>query len=140
MRWLQQRYERALSRVVAIPRAAIAAVALITVVGIGVLPFLDQTSRPSFRDTDLLVGFDGASATSLPAMTRITGQASREMLAIPGVLNVGAHVGRAVTSDQVGGMNAGELWIDIDAGADYDATVASIQQVVTVIPDSTGRC
>ncbi len=139
VRWLQQRYERALSRVVAIPRAAIAAVALITVVGIGVLPFLDQTSRPSFRDTDLLVRFDGASATSLPAMTRITGQASREMLAIPGVLNVGAHVGRAVMSDQVGGINAGELWIDIDAGADYDATVASIQQVVDGYPGLDGE-
>ena len=35
-----------------------------------------------------------------------------------------------MTGDQVVDVNSGELWVSIDPGADYDATVASIKDVV----------
>jgi Cu/Ag efflux pump CusA len=46
------------------------------------------------------------------------------------VKDVGAHVGRAVFGDQVVGINSAELWISIDPKVDYDATVASIQELL----------
>jgi Cu/Ag efflux pump CusA len=67
-------------------------------------------------------------------MYRIMSQASRELRAIPGVHNVGAHVGRAVTGDQVVGINSGELWVSLDPAADSGATTAAIQQVVEGYP------
>ncbi|MGH2523000.1 MAG: efflux RND transporter permease subunit, partial [Anaerolineales bacterium] len=44
--------------------------------------------------------------------------------------NVGAHVGRAVFGDQVVGINSAQLWVNIDPTADYDATVAAVQETV----------
>ena len=73
-------------------------------------------------------------------MSRITALASRELRAIPGVRNVGAHVGRAITSDQVVGVNSGELWVSLDPDADYDATVGRrSESVVDGYPGLSGE-
>jgi Cu/Ag efflux pump CusA len=67
-------------------------------------------------------------------MNRILDRVSRELRSVPGVHNVGAHVGRAILSDQVVGINASELWVNLDPRADYDATVAAVQEVVGGYP------
>ena len=51
--------------------------------------------------------------------------ASKELRAIPGVRNFGAHIGQALLADEVVGADFGENWISVDPDADYDATVAS---------------
>ena len=130
LRPLAARYLGALSRVVHRPRAALIAAAAAVVVGLALLPLLGTSLIPSFKDRNLLVRLDGEPGTSNPRMTRIATDLSRELRAIPGVDNVGAHVGRAVTGDQVVDVNSGELWVSIDSSADYDATVASIDDVV----------
>ncbi|MEW6406362.1 MAG: efflux RND transporter permease subunit, partial [Chloroflexota bacterium] len=61
-------------------------------------------------------------------------QASRELRAIPEVRNFGAHIGQALLMDEVVGVNFGENWISIDPSADYERTVASIQEVVDGYP------
>jgi hypothetical protein len=63
-------------------------------------------------------------------MNRITARATQELKSIPGVLNVAAEVGRAITGDQVVAINSGELWVTLDPNADYDATVAAIHVVI----------
>ena len=72
--------------------------------------------------------------TSLEAMQRITVRASRELRAIPGVRNFGAHIGRAEVADEVVGPNFTELWISIDPNVPYEPTVAKIQEVVDGYP------
>ncbi len=47
-------------------------------------------------------------------MKRITIQASKELRAIPGVRNFGAHIGQALSGDEVVGVNFGENWISVD--------------------------
>jgi Cu/Ag efflux pump CusA len=49
--------------------------------------------------------------------------------------NVGAHVGRAVTSDQIVNVNSAELWVNVHPSADYDATVTAIEGVVEGYPE-----
>jgi Cu/Ag efflux pump CusA len=46
------------------------------------------------------------------------------------VRNFGAHIGRAVLGDEIVGINATESWVSVDPSADYDATMASVQQTV----------
>jgi len=135
-RWLQRQYGAALSRIFGMPRPAFfAAVAVVAVVGLALTPMLSRPSLlPSFKEKDLLIHLDGAPGTSRPEMNRIAGEVSRELRGIDGVRNVGAHVGRAVTSDQVAGVHAGELWVSIDPEADYDATVGAIEGVVNSYP------
>ena len=89
---------------------------------------------PPLQDRDLLVTWQGAPGTSLPEMSRLTGQASRELRAIPGVRSVGVHVGRASLSDQVVGSDSAELWVGIDATADYGATTQAVRAVVVGFP------
>jgi CzcA family heavy metal efflux pump len=134
VRPLQSGYQRISSRLVHSPRPALAAAAAIAVLGVAVLPFLGRSLSPAFKETDLLIRWDGAPGTSLPEMNRITAQVIRDLREIPGTRNVGAHVGRALMSDQIVGSNSGEVWVSIDPAADYDATVASIQRVVDAYP------
>jgi Cu/Ag efflux pump CusA len=89
---------------------------------------------PRFKETQLLIRWDGAPGTSLPEMNRITRLAAREVRSIGGVRNVGAHVGRAVTADQVVGVNSAEIWASIDPSADYAATLASVKAAVAGYP------
>jgi Cu/Ag efflux pump CusA len=67
-------------------------------------------------------------------MDRIVGRIGDELRTIPGVRNVAAHVGRAILGDQVVGINSGTLWVSIDPGANYDATLAQIQGTVDGYP------
>jgi Cu/Ag efflux pump CusA len=67
-------------------------------------------------------------------MNRIVAQATNELKAIPGVRNIGSHVGRAITGDQLTGINSGEIWISIDPSANYDATMVAINEVVAGYP------
>ena len=138
MRWIQRGFDAALPRLIRTPRWAYATVTVSLLVGIAGATQLEKSSGkallPALQDGDLLVQWDGAPGVSLPEMTRITEKVSGELRAIPGVHNVGAHVGRAITSDQVVDVNAAELWVNVDPDADYDRTVAAVQEVVAGYP------
>jgi Cu/Ag efflux pump CusA len=119
------------------PHRAYAAVALLAVVGlVAVVPGVLRTDGllPALHDRGLLVHVHAASGTSLTEMDRITQTASRELRALPGVRSVGAHVGRAITSDQVVDVNSGEMWVDIAPDADYAATRGAVADVVAGYP------
>ena len=98
------------------------------------LPHLGEAFLPNFKETDFLMHWVEKPGTSLEAMRRITVEASRELRAIPGVRNFGAHIGRAEAADEVVGPNFTELWISIDPAVDYDTTLAKIQAVVNGYP------
>jgi CzcA family heavy metal efflux pump len=141
-RVLQRGYERALAPIVHTPgRALLAGAAgmVVALVGLALVPLLSQDLAPSFKDTDLLIRLNGTPGTSHPEMTRITAQASKELKQLQGVRDVGAHVGRAITSDQIVSVDSSELWVSIDPSADYDKTVASIKEVVGGYPGLDGE-
>jgi CzcA family heavy metal efflux pump len=134
-RWLQRAHTAALTRLFLRPRLAWAAVGAIALAGLTVLPLLGGRSMlPSLQDRDLLIQWGGAAAVSQPEMDRITAQATRELRSVPGVRDVGAHVGRAITSDQIVNVNSGELWVSIDPKADYHRTVAAVRSVIAGYP------
>jgi Cu/Ag efflux pump CusA len=134
IRWLRYRYESALARMMSAPRTALLAAGLLVVAGLGVWPTLGQSLLPSFKEGHLRIDWVGAPGTSHPAMVRMMGLASKAVRAIPGVSSAHVQIGRAVTGDQLVDMNAGQLWVAIDPQADYDATVAAIQQTVDDYP------
>ena len=135
--WLRARYENVLARIVHRPRTAYAATGALVVAAIVAAPFFGQSLMPTFKESNLLIGWDGPPGTSLTEMNRITTRASRELRAIDGVADVGAHVGRAVTSDQVVGANAAEIWVTIDPKSNYDATVAAVKEIAAGYPGLT---
>ena len=124
----------ALTRLFRTPRPALMTLAGFVVVGLAVLPFLNAALRPTFKDRELVVHWDATPSTSLPEMHRITSRAAAEIRALPGVREVGGHVGRAITSDQVAGSGSGEMWVTMKGSADYGRTLAAIRGVVAGYP------
>jgi CzcA family heavy metal efflux pump len=141
-RALQRGYQRVLAPVVHTPGRALAAGAagmVVVLAGLAMVPLVNQDLAPSFKDSDLLIRLNAMPGTSHPEMTRITAQASRELKQIQGVRDVGAHVGRAITSDQVVSVDSSELWVSVDPSADYDKTVAAVQETVRGYPGLDGE-
>ncbi|MEA2594931.1 MAG: hypothetical protein QOF01_1400 [Thermomicrobiales bacterium] len=134
VRWLQAGYSRVLSRIVQRPRWAYSTVAAVALTGLAVLPALGQSMLPEFKERDFLMHWVTKPGTSHPEMVRITTLGSQELRAIPGVRNFGAHIGQATTADEVVGMHFGENWISVDPSADYDKTLASVQEAVDGYP------
>ncbi|GAB2832029.1 efflux RND transporter permease subunit [Lentzea nigeriaca] len=113
------------------------AIVLLIAAGFALLPQLgtgNGSLLPPRLDRNLLVRWQTAAGTSLAEMDRVTSAAAGEVRAISGVRAVGAHVGRAIASDQTVNVNAGELWIGLTDTADYDATAAEVRRVVRGYP------
>ena len=132
--WLQRVYAAAFARLNARPRAIVAGIGGAVLLGVVALPFLGQTLLPDFKERDFLMHWLTKPGTSYPEMNRITIASSKELRAIPGVRNFGAHVGQAVASDEVVGIYFTENWISVDPKADYDQTLARVQEVVDGYP------
>jgi CzcA family heavy metal efflux pump len=133
-RWLEKGYERLLARVVGRPWRAYAAVGVTVAAGLAVVPYLGEDLIPAFKERDFLGHWITKPGTSLPEENRIVTRAGRELRTIPGVEHFGSHIGQAFLADEVVGVNFGENWIAIDPSADYDETLASIQDVVDGYP------
>jgi Cu/Ag efflux pump CusA len=114
--------------------AGVVIVAAAVVAGLAIAPANGDGILPNFRQRDLLIHWDGAPGVSHPEMTRIVSRAATELRGIPGVRDVGAHVGRAIMSDERTSVNTGEIWVSMDRSADYDQTLATIQSTVDGYP------
>lgn len=134
VRLLKRVYRGVLPAMIARPRWAAAFVAVAFIVTGVAVTRLGEEFLPNFKETDFLMHWVEKPGTSLEAMTRITVEVSKELRAIPGVRNFGSHIGRAEVADEVVGPNFTELWISLDPKADYDPTVARIQEVVDGYP------
>jgi CzcA family heavy metal efflux pump len=138
VRALLPRYGQAVARVVRRPPAVLVAAGVAVLLGLTTIPLLDVSLVPTLKDKDVLVRVDAQPGTSNPRMVQIASELSRRLRAIDGVENVGAHVGRAVTGDQVVDVNSSELWVSIANDADYDATLAAIKEAALDAP-AAGR-
>lgn len=134
VRLLKRVYRAILLPFVQRPKTVVAIIVISLVLTAVVVPQLGEEFLPDFKERDFLMHWVEKPGTSLEAMNRITVQVSKELRAIPGVRNFGAHIGRAEVADEVVGPNFTELWISIDPSVEYDATVARIQEVVDGYP------
>ena len=104
---------------------------------LAVLPLLGTSSLPSFKDRDVLVHLDGTPGTSQPEMSR----SRRWSVASCGPSRVSttsaptsaapSAATRSSTSTRASSGSASTR------GADYDATLAAIEDVVAACPAST---
>src|SRR5262249_13494711 len=97
VRGLQWGYDKLTSGSIRAPRVALVTAVGLVVIGLAVWPLLGQSFLPSFKERHLLIDWEGLPGTSHPAMYRVMNQAARELRALPGVSNVSAQLGRAVT-------------------------------------------
>jgi Cu/Ag efflux pump CusA len=130
--WAQPRYDRLVSRLSSSVKPALVVLGALLLIGVVALPFLDrgESTIPEFKDRDVLIHFDGPPGTSLTEMNRIAARAGQELKDLPGVETVGGHVGRALLGDQTVNVDSSEIWVRIDDEADYESTLAAIEDTV----------
>jgi Cu/Ag efflux pump CusA len=129
-RWLDDRADGAVNTLIAIPQPAWIPVALIAVGTLIAIPQLQHPSwLPQTQDRNLVLRLQAPPGTSLPETDRVASRIGAELRGLPGVQAVGAQIGRAVTGDQFGDVDSGELWITLTRNADYRATRARIEAI-----------
>ena len=79
-----------------------------------------QSLFPAFKERDFLIHWVTQPGTSAAEMQRTTIAVSKELRAIPGVRNFGAHIGQAFLGEEVAGVNLGENWVSTDPRVDYE--------------------
>jgi multidrug efflux pump subunit AcrB len=121
-----------------VPSAALALLGAVALAALALLLPQLHPGQPAFTDRDLVVRWNGAPGMSLPELDRVSVLASNELLALPGIADVAATLGRAVYSSQLGNTYSGNLWITIKPGADYAQTLASVESVVAQTPGMQG--
>ena len=139
-RWLQAATERAVragSRARALPLATAAVLAGLLAL---LLPRVDLTpTLPDLHERNLLVQLQTLSGTGLEEMSRVSGREAAALRALPGVRDVGVHIGRAVTADQAVDVNAAEIWLSLDGTADERATISAVRRVLGQYPGVRGQ-
>ena len=135
----RQAYRRILGQVVQHVRPLMLVLVVAALVSVAGFAFLNRSMIPTFKDRNLLIRLNGVVGMSQPEMSRIDTRLSTELKSLPGVVNVDAHMGRAVLGDQVVNVNSSEVWVTIDRQADYDKTIAAIQGVVNGYPGLDGK-
>lgn len=131
---LERRYAAGLERAVAGKRAALAATAVLAVIGFASLPALASSEMPGLDERDFLIELDAPPGTSLPEMNRLTGAMAADMKGIPGVRSVASHAGRAITGDQVNNVSSGEMWVRVDDSASPGRATDAMRAVLTKYP------
>jgi Cu/Ag efflux pump CusA len=134
VRLLRRAYGTSLPRMISRPLPLLLATGLVLVAGGVSLASMGTSTLPTLKESQVLVRWDAAPGTSLSEMDRLTARAARELRSLPGVTQIGGHVGRAVTADQIVGVNSGELWVTISPDADYSKTLSSIRNVMDGYP------
>ncbi len=134
IKWCKRAYVALLRPVVRRPIWAVATVVLMTAAGAVVLPQLGQSLFPTFKEPDLLMHFDTRPGTSLTEMTRLVGRLQGQLLKIPGVAQVGSHIGQALLGEEIAGPEFSEQWITLRPGANLDNTIAAVRRVGTSFP------
>jgi CzcA family heavy metal efflux pump len=135
----QQGYRRMLGRVVQNVRPLMMVLIVAALVSVAGFAFLNRSLIPTFKDRNLLIQLNGVAGMSKQEMDRIDTRLSTELKSLPGVVNVDAHMGRAIFGDQVVNVNSSEVWVTIDPQADYDRTFAAIRTVVNGYPGLDGK-
>nr|HMT20658.1 efflux RND transporter permease subunit [Promineifilum sp.] len=131
---LRRGYERVLSLSIGAVYPALIATIVVVLIGAAIVPFLEFSLIPTFKQADLLINWEGPPGTSRLEMNRIMTQVGEEIKTLPGIRNVGFEVGRAVTGDQVVGINSGKIWVSLDPAADHDASLAAIDAAIDSYP------
>ncbi len=134
VRLLQGGYNRVLARVIRAPLRIASVGIVIFLAGVLVLPHLGEALLPEFKERDFLIHWITKPGTSLPEERRTIIALSKDLRAIPGVRTFGSHIGQALLAEEIAGSNFGENWVSIDPDADYDETVAKIQEAVDRYP------
>jgi CzcA family heavy metal efflux pump len=133
-RALRGGYEALLRRIVGSPAIASVGACVAIVIGIGIWPMLGQSLLPDLKEKAVVVNLSTAPGTSHAETYRIVNAMGKELSGVDGVRSVASHVGRAITGDQIVGINSAQIWLGVKQGAKHDELVAKVRETINGYP------
>ncbi|MEW6025312.1 MAG: efflux RND transporter permease subunit [Pseudomonadota bacterium] len=135
-RWLKERYRRLIAGVEHHYRVIIAAVGLLTLAGLAMLPFFGGSFLPELKEGHYILHMSAVPGTSIAESLRLGRQVSAELLKLPAVRAVSQRVGRAEKADDTWGTHYSELDIDLKplSGEETELAQADIRKALAGIP------
>ncbi|MDE2564797.1 MAG: efflux RND transporter permease subunit [Burkholderiales bacterium] len=129
---LRQRYQGLLQRVARRSRALPAAVALLCLAALAVLPFLHSSFLPQLREGHYIVHMRLAPGASLQASQALGARVTRALLAVPGVRSVAQRTGRSARVVDPSPIFATEFEVDLQplSGPGQQRALQGIQQAL----------
>src|ERR687890_690612 len=134
LRVLKRGYGAGLARIIRTQAPAIVTVVVVMLAGGVVAPTLGTILLPDFKERDFLMHWLTKPGTSRAEEFRISVRACKDLREVPGVRNCGSHIGQAFLADEPYGVDFGENWISVNPAADYDKSLASVQDTVDSYP------
>jgi CzcA family heavy metal efflux pump len=110
---LRSGYCRILAWIDARPALPFAGVASLTLVGVALVPLLKEEFLPAFREAHFIAHVAAVPGTSLAESRHLGEQATKALLAVPGVRRVAQRAGRAA-ADDIFGTHDSELEVDFE--------------------------
>jgi Cu/Ag efflux pump CusA len=134
-------FDRVGGSVIRWPIAGVGAGLVAAIASFALLTPLERNMVPSFKETDLLIEWQGPPGTSLRAMMRSTEGLIHDLKQIPGVQNASANLGRALlcNCEHATDVNTGQVWVNIDPEAQYETVVDTVEAAVTAYPGMRGQ-
>ncbi len=127
MRWSKRKYENVLLAVENHPRAVIAAVCILILLGVAVMPFLEGSFLPELREGHFVVHMTAVPGTSIEESLRTGTQVGRELQKLPFVRLVAQRVGRAELADDTSGTHSSEIEVDLKPVTGEEAQLAGLR-------------
>ena len=136
VRWSKQKYENLLLRVEQYPRAVLAAVVVLILLGVAVLPFLEGSFLPELREGHFIIHMTAVPGTSIEGSLRMGTQVTRELQKLPFVRLVAQRVGRAELADDTAGTHSSEIEVDLKpvTGKETEGAGLEIRQALANFP------
>jgi len=108
--------ERALRRLIEMPRAVLAGSIVLTLLAaVATLSFTVEL-LPSFKEGHFVLGVSGPPGTSLAVMRNYGAHITRELLAIDGIQTVEQQIGRAEGGEDTWGSERSEFHVELKPG------------------------
>lgn len=111
--WLKTRYLSLLAGVERVTRLVMAAVILVTALGIAAIPFFASSFLPELREGHFIIHVAAVPGTSLTESLRIGGEVRAALSKLPFVRAVAQRVGRAEQSEDTWGPHYSEIDVDL---------------------------
>jgi CzcA family heavy metal efflux pump len=133
---LKNAHERLLRSLTARPGLAVAATGLAAILTVGGFFMFGSELLPAFRERHYVLALNGPPGASFEWMRRIGAQASRDLLAIPGVATVEQQMGRAAAGEDTWPPNRSEFHVELGPvdGKQEERILARIREVLAAYP------
>lgn len=137
--WIKARYAAALTRVLAAPRAWVAAGGVAAVLAMLAVPLFPTTFLPPFNEGVALVGLRLNPGTTLTESARIGSIAEKALAGVPEVEHVGRRSGRAELDEHAEGVHVSELDLKLKrSDRSLETVYADIRSRIASLPAAIG--